>query len=85
MYRIEFTRQALQALLKVPPKIKQLIKEKMDQIASDPYAKHNNVTKLQGRPGFRLRVGEWRVIYEIDKEKFIIVVLKVAPRGEVYK
>jgi len=41
--------------------------------------------KLQGRPGYRLRVGDWRVIYEIGKDRVVIIVMKIAPRGEVYK
>ena len=44
-----------------------------------------NATKLQGRPGYRLRVGDWRVIYEINKDEVVIIVMKIAPRGEVYR
>ena len=54
-------------------------------VADDPFASIPNATKLQGRPGYRLRVGDWRVIYEVDKEKIVIVVVKVAARGEVYR
>jgi mRNA interferase RelE/StbE len=57
----------------------------LEQIAKDPYAQNNHVTRLQNRPGFRLRVGDWRVIYEIRNEELVILVLKIAPRGEVYR
>lgn len=57
----------------------------MEQVAADPFAQHPNVTKLQIRPGYRLRIGDWRVIYEIQKDKVIILVLKIPPRGEVYR
>ncbi len=43
------------------------------------------VTKLQNRSGFRLRVGDWRVIYEIQDDQVVILVLKIAPRGGVYQ
>jgi len=40
---------------------------------------------MQNRDGYRLRVGDWRVIYDIQKEKVVILVLKIASRGEVYR
>jgi mRNA interferase RelE/StbE len=85
VYKIIYTTQAAKALLKMPPKTAQLIREKIMQLAIDPYASIPNAKSLQGRPGYRLRVGDWRVIFEINKEEIIIVVLRIAPRGEVYR
>ena len=69
----------------MPRNTAKLIREKLEVIAADPYADHPNAKKLQGREGYRLRVGDWRVIYTIQNEKLIIIVLKVASRGEAYK
>ena len=85
MYEILFTKQADRALRKMSRKTARLIREKLDQLAQDPYARNPNVTKLQGRPGYRLRVGDWRVIYELEDDRLVIMVLKVAPRGGVYR
>ena len=85
MYEIFFTKQADRALRKMSRKTARLIREKLDQLAQDPYARNPNVTKLQGRPGYRLRVGDWRVIYELEDDRLVITVLKVAPRGGVYR
>lgn len=85
MYKITYTTQAAKALLKMPRNTAQLIREKMEQVAVDPFASISNAKKLPGRPGYRLRVGDWRVIYEINKDQVIIIVMKIAPRGEVYK
>lgn len=85
MYRILFTKSADKALCKMPRDIAQRIRERLDHIAVDPYARHPNVTKLQNRPGYRLRVGDWRVIYEIGGEELIILVLRIGSRGEVYR
>ncbi|MBN1317736.1 MAG: type II toxin-antitoxin system RelE/ParE family toxin [Anaerolineales bacterium] len=43
------------------------------------------MTRLQDRPGYRMRVGDWRVIYEIKNDKLVIVVIKVASRGDIYR
>ena len=85
MYSVMFTKEALRTLRRIPKNIAQLIREKIDTIAVDPYAPHNNVTKLVGRPGYRLRVGDWRVIYELQDEQVIMLVIKIGPRREVYE
>ena len=85
MHKISFTKEADKALRKMPRNIAQLIREKLEHLACDPYAPNNNVTKLQNREGDRLRVGDWRAIYEIKDDQLLILVLKIAPRGEVYR
>lgn len=85
MYRIMFTKQADKSLRKMPRNIARRIRKKLSTIADAPYKPHNNVTYLQNRPGYRLRVGDWRVIYEIRNEQLIILVLRVRPRGEAYR
>ena len=85
MYTVVFTKQAARMLRRIPRNIADLIRVKIDKIAEDPYASHNNVTELVGRPGYRLRVGDWRVLYELQNEQLIMFVVKVGPRGEVYE
>jgi mRNA interferase RelE/StbE len=85
MYEVVFTKQALRSLRRIPRNIAMLIREKLEQLAEDPYAPNNNVTKLVGRPGYRLRVGDWRVIYELQDGQLILLVIKIGPRGEVYE
>jgi mRNA interferase RelE/StbE len=85
VYKIAYTTQAAKSLLKMPRNSANLIREKLAQIANDPFASIPNAKKLQGRPGYRLRVGDWRVIYEINKDQVVIIVVKIAPRGEVYR
>lgn len=57
---------------------------KIKEVAADPYAPNNNLTKLQGRDGYRLRVGDWRVIYELQDERLVMLVLDMGPRGDIY-
>ena len=85
MYSVMFTKEALRTLRRIPKNIAQLIREKIDIIAREPYAPHNNVTKLVGRPGYRLRVGDWRVIYEVQGDQLIMLVVRIGPRGDIYE
>ncbi|OGO17254.1 MAG: hypothetical protein A2Z14_08635 [Chloroflexi bacterium RBG_16_48_8] len=85
MHKILFTKQAHKTLQRMPRSTAQHIRQKIELLARDPYAPSPNVRKLKGQPGHRLRVGDWRIIYEIRKDELIILILKIAPRGEVYK
>jgi len=85
VHKINYSKEATKSLLRMPKHTAKLIREKLEMIAADPYADHLNAKKLQGREGYRLRVGDWRVIYTIHNEQLMIIVLKVASRGEVYK
>lgn len=85
VYRIVFTKQAYKALRKMPATTAARIRERLNRLAEDPHAAHPNVIKLQNRPGYRMRVGDWRVIYEIQDEELLVLVLKVASRGAIYR
>ncbi|MEJ0074201.1 MAG: type II toxin-antitoxin system RelE/ParE family toxin [Alphaproteobacteria bacterium] len=65
-----------------PPDDSQRIRSKLEQYANNPRSLSNNVKRLKGRPGIRLRIGDWRVIFNESKET--IDVLVIGPRGSVY-
>ena len=85
MYRLTYLKRAEKALLTMPRATAILVRDKLRLLAFDPHAPNNNVKKLQGREGYRLRVGDWRVIYEIRDEQLIILVLDIGPRGGIYR
>ncbi len=85
MFSIEYSKQSLKSLATIPANTAILIQSKIVQLAADPFAQNNNVKKLEGRPGYRLRVGSWRVIYEIQETRIVIYVLAIAPRGGIYR
>ena len=58
--------------------------EKIDLLAVDPFASNPNASALRGG-GFRLRVGDWRVLYEIDASANLLKVVAVLPRGRAYR
>ena len=61
----------------------ELVRAKIDQLAADPDLLANTVKRLQGRPGFRLRVGDYRVIFTEDGT--VLDVLAIGHRREVYE
>ncbi len=85
MYDIYYKPLALKALLKMPKNQALLMRNKINALKENPYAKNNNVKRLQEGEGYRLRVGDWRVIYHIDDKILKILVIKIASRGGVYK
>ena len=85
MYKIVFSKQVYKSLRRIPRDVVDRIRKRLDQIAEDPYAQYANVTKLQNRAGYRLRVGDWRVIYDVQEDKLVILVLKVGSRGDIYR
>lgn len=86
MYNSYYSTQAIKSYAKLPENIRTLVDSKMLVIAKDPYAKNNNITALKERKHcFRLRIGDWRVVYEIVKQELRVYVIKIGHRKEVYK
>lgn len=58
------------------------IRSRIEVYATDPKSMAANVIKLQGRDGYRLRVGSWRVLFDLDGN--VMAVIEVGPRGSIY-
>ena len=58
---------------------------RIEQVAANPAAADNNVSRLKGRPERRLLVGNWRILFTIAETARALTVLHVAPRGSVYR
>ena len=87
MASVIYSHAALKALKKLAVNVRATLVSKIEQYAEHPDSLANNVTKLQGRTGYRLRVGGWRVIFErIEQDsREVLFVLDVMPRGDDYK
>ena len=59
------------------------VRDAIRELANDPRPPGGQ--KLTGRDGWRLRVGEFRIIYEIDDEHRLVTVLNVGHRRDVYR
>ena len=59
--------------------------DKIEGLAANPFAPNNNVTALKATDGFRLRVGDWRVLYTLDTKAGTMTIAAIVPRGEAYR
>ena len=85
MYRVRYRSSAVKVLRRMPSNVAKTVVGKINQLAENPYAPNNNITRLTGESGYRLRVGDWRVLYEIDDDTLVIEIIKIGPRGGVYR
>ena len=83
MGQIVYASGALRALRRMPANEARKIRSKIEQYADDPASLANNVKRLIGRPGYRLRIGDWRVIF--DRNGRDLTILAIGGRGGIYE
>jgi mRNA interferase RelE/StbE len=83
-YKIEISSSAEKALRKIPKNDLKKIIEAIQILGINPFPE--GCRKLSGEEGaYRVRQGNYRIIYEVDGKKLIILVLKIGHRKDVYK
>lgn len=82
-YKISILRKTQKQLAKIPASDYKKVKQAILDLAQDPRPPGSK--KLKGRPGWRIRQGDFRVIYEIQDDQLIIIVLEVGNRRDIYK
>lgn len=83
-YAIEFRPAALRDLKTLPVDLRKRIGRKIDSLADNP--RPPGVEKLSGREdSYRVRVGDYRIIYEIRDRVLLIIIVEVGHRREVYR
>jgi mRNA interferase RelE/StbE len=81
-YRIEIRPAAARALRKLAPDIQPRIQGAIALLAEDPRPPASR--PLRGRAGFRVRVGDYRIIYTVADDVLLVVVVTLGHRREVY-
>lgn len=81
MYEIIFSEKSKNQFFKLQKEIQKRIINSLERIRLRPEA---YVTKLVGETAYRLRIGDYRVIMDIDKGKLIILIIKVGHRKNIY-
>jgi len=83
-YTIEFRPSVLKSLEKFPRRDLVRIKKKIEELGSN--LPEPNTTKMKGNNSFhKVRSGDYRIIYEIHKDKLVILVIKIGHRKDVYR
>ena len=87
MYKLQFLREAVKELKSIDPIWQKRIKNKLEILGVNPQALSANITRLKGQYKniHRLRIGNYRIIFTKNKKKLIILVIRIAHRGSVYK
>ncbi len=86
MYKIIPHKRVIKFINSRTSKDKQRIKERFDLLQKNPYPTNSNIDskKLQNRNGFRLRIGNYRFIYDIVDDELIIYMEQADNRGDIY-
>ena len=85
MYNLKYRRQARNYLARLPSKVKSKIVNKLHELKENPDDPNLDIDRLKGGLGYRLRIGQYRIIYTRHDLVLIIEVVKIRPRGDVYK
>ncbi|MGH8859730.1 MAG: type II toxin-antitoxin system RelE family toxin [Jatrophihabitantaceae bacterium] len=81
-YRIELRPAAVRALRKLEPQGRRRIQGAIALLAQDP--RPPGARALQGRPGLRVRVGDYRIIYTVEDDVLLVVVVRLGHRRDIY-
>ena len=83
MYEVIIEKSALKELQKISKQDYHKIKSVLLTLIVDP--RPHGYLKLKGREGYRIRVGNYRIIYEIIDDKLMVIVITISHRKDVYE
>ena len=82
-YEIRIKRSAQKSLAKIPSKFRENIIVAIRSLSNN--AQPKGCKKLSGRNAWRIRIGQYRVLYEIHNDELLIMVVSIGHRKNVYK
>jgi len=82
-YRLEVKRSAAKEIADLPKAECKRVAAKIQLLASDP--RPHGCEKLSGAEKYRIRQGDYRILYEIDDSTKLVIIVKVGDRKEVYR
>lgn len=83
MFELQYKKKAIKALAKINEPYYSNIIKAIDSLAENP--RPHGYKKLTGRDGYRIRVGTYRIIYDIFDNQLIIEIVNVGGRGDIYE
>jgi mRNA interferase RelE/StbE len=86
IYQVKFTKRASRELMKIPLAVREKITSSLELLRINPFAEIIQFKKLRTNQRlYRIRIGDYRVIYEIHAEVLIIIVIRLGHRKDVYR
>lgn len=82
-YKVEIKNSAQKEISKLDKKIVSKVMEKLDILEKTPFS--SGYKKLVARSGYRIRVGDYRIIYDVIEDQNLVIISRVAHRKDVYK
>jgi mRNA interferase RelE/StbE len=82
MYQVVIEKQAQKQLAKISPPDYAKVVAALKELADNP--RPHGYKKLKGRPGYRVRVGDYRIIYLIEDNVLTVFVLAIGNRRDIY-
>ena len=82
-YNVEILPSAVRAIRKLPPEAKRRVQAVIEVLRDDP--RPPAAKRLVARPEWRVRTGDYRVLYRIDDDVLIVVVIDAGHRREIYR
>jgi mRNA interferase RelE/StbE len=83
-YRIEFTASAYRAFGKLDPQVRKRLEPHISALASDPRPSGSKML-ANAEALYRIRVGAYRIVYQIRDDVLVVLVLKLGHRRDVYR
>ena len=83
MYNIRITKRALKDVADLPRGYARLISQHIEGLAQDPHP--HDSKRLKGNNDFSLRVGVYRILYDIDEATKTVIIFRVKHRREAYR
>lgn len=85
-YSVQFVKSAQKEFDQLPAKLRSKTVEALTLLSQNPYSELLRVKRLKGTGElYRIRLGDYRIVYEIQKKRLIVVVIKIGHRSDVYK
>jgi mRNA interferase RelE/StbE len=82
-YHIEYDAGVLKSLRRVPHNIQDRILKRIGALADNP--RGPGCVKLTGEEAYRVRVGDYRIIYTVEDDRLLVLVVDIGHRGDVYR
>lgn len=84
-YQVFIYPAALSALESLPRQNRNAIRNKIDALAEDPFPDDSKALKGGVKGFYRLRVGDYRIVYSVKKKRLVVVIIKIGHRREIYQ